>query len=134
MARKKITTRKTVRKAATPKPEGSRSIYLAGLGAVAWTRKEGEKLYSRVAEESQNLRARSTKALNQARKIAKTRIDHAIAPLQKTIDANTAKLGAVVEQRVGRGLALLGVPSKADLQELSQRVSALSRQLRAAQR
>ncbi len=134
MARKKSTTRKTVRKAAAPKPDNARSIWLAGLGAVAWTRKEGEKLYTRVAEEGEALRARSSKAVSQARKIAKKRIDHAIAPLQKTIDANAAKLGSAVEHQVGRGLALLGVPSKADLQELSQRVSALSRQLRAAQR
>jgi poly(hydroxyalkanoate) granule-associated protein len=134
MARKKITTRKAVRKAATPKPEGSRSIWLAGLGAVAWTRKESEKLYIRVAEESEALRARGNKAVTQARTMAKKRIDNAIAPLQKTIDANTAKFGSVVEHQVGRGLALLGVPSKADLHELSQRVSALSRQLRAAQR
>jgi len=133
MARKKITIRKAVRKAA-PKPEGARSIYLAGLGAVARTREEGEKLYTRIAEKSQALRTRGTKVVKQARKTATQRIERAIAPLQKIIDANTTKLGAVVEHQVGRGLALLGVPSKGDLQELSQRVAALSRQVRAAQR
>ena len=62
----------------------------------------------------------------------KAQIARTLAPVKKQVDAKAAEVGAAVEQGVGRALSRLGVPSKADIEELTHRVSALSRQLRAA--
>lgn len=128
-ARKTVKSRKT---AATKKPDAARSVLLAGLGAVALTRKQGDKLYAQLNEEGRALRATGIKLVQDTRKQAKARIADTLAPVKKQVDAKAAEVGAAVEQGVGRVLSRLGVPSKADIEELTQRVGALSRQLRAA--
>ena len=127
-ARKSVKSRKT----AAPKPDAARSVWLAGLGAVSLTRKQGEQLYAQLNEEGRVLRASGIKFVQDTRKQAKAQITRTLAPLQKQVDAKAAQVGAAVEQGVGRALSRLGVPSKADIEELTQRVGALSRQLRAA--
>jgi poly(hydroxyalkanoate) granule-associated protein len=133
-ARKTIKSRKIVkaRKAVAPKPDAARSVFLAGLGAVAMTRKQGDKLYAQLNEEGRALRANGIKLVRDTRKQVQTQISRTLAPVKKQVDAKAAEVGAAVEQGVGRALSRLGVPSKADIEDLTQRVGALSRQLRAA--
>jgi poly(hydroxyalkanoate) granule-associated protein len=130
MARKIVKTRNVAAK----KPDAARAVWLASLGAVALTRKRSDALLLRLGDEGRSLRANSLKAARDARKKAKAKLTRALAPLQRNVESNAKKFGAVVEHGVGLGLARLGVPSKADIQELTHRVSSLSRQLRAANR
>ena len=55
----------------------------------------------------------------------------AVAPLKARAKYEIAKLGTSVQQGVAVVLDKLGIPSKADIEELTTRVSALSRQLKA---
>jgi poly(hydroxyalkanoate) granule-associated protein len=130
MARKQVKTRKI----AAPPMDGARSLWLAGLGAVALTRREGDRLYTRLSAESRSLRQRSEKALGGARKKVEARVGRAVKPLQRRFDRQAAKIGTRLERGIGRGLARLGVPSKSEVEELTQRVASLSRQVRAAAR
>lgn len=137
-ARKTVKVRKIVKarktKAAAPKQDKARSFILAGLGAVRMTRQQGEKLLTQINDEGRALRANGLKLVQDTRKQVKKQIARTLAPVQKKVDAKAAEVGAAMEQGVGRVLSRLGVPSKADIEELTRRVSALSRQLRAATR
>jgi len=53
--------------------------------------------------------------------------------VQKTANANLSQVEGVVGGQVTRVLSRLGIPSKADVQELSRRVSELNRQVKALQ-
>ena len=130
MARKLVKTRKT----AAAKVDGARSLWLAGLGAVALTGKQGDRLYTRLSAEGRSLRQRGEKAIGGARKTVEARVTRAVKPLQRRFDRQATKLGSHLERNLGRGLARLGVPTKAEVEELTQRVASLSRKVRAAAR
>jgi len=72
------------------------------------------------------LRATRTRALGE--------LQAALMPLQQAVDARRVSLGRRIELNLGRVLTRLGVPSKAEVEELSRRVGSLSRQLRSARR
>ncbi|HZP67892.1 MAG TPA: phasin family protein, partial [Rudaea sp.] len=56
----------------------------------------------------------------------------ALAPIRERVKQDAEKLGAAVQNGIAVALARLGIPSKADIDELTQRVTALSRQLKTA--
>jgi polyhydroxyalkanoate synthesis regulator phasin len=59
-------------------------------------------------------------------------VKDALAPFQAGFKRNIKKVGAVVQSAIAGTLARLGIPTKADIDELSQRVAALSKQLKTA--
>ena len=88
----------------------AQAVWLAGLGAVSIAQKRGTKLLSGLAAEGRDFQARA----------------------QRLARDNAKKIGALIERGVALALSKLGVPSKSDIEALSQRMSALSRQLKAA--
>jgi poly(hydroxyalkanoate) granule-associated protein len=123
------------RKAAQKVPQDpSRKLWYAGLGAVALARKHGERVLGTLASEGEALATRATRYGNDFRVRAARRIGGIVTPLRKAAAAQFEAAANAAQHGVGRTLARLGVPSKADIEELSQRVAALSRQLRAKSR
>ncbi len=131
MSRKPIRSRRT---SAAIRPQGPRALWLAGLGAVALTRRQGDSAFRRLSQRSLALRQRAVQRLRATRTRALGRVDTALAPLQRAIDARRVSLGRRLELSLGRVLTRLGVPSKAEVEELSRRVGTLSRPLRSARR
>ena len=110
----------------------AQAVWLAGLGAVSIAQKRGTKLLSGLAAEGRDFQARAQQLVREVGSDASVHVKGIVAPLRVDFKRSAAKLGEVVQNAVAGVLAKLGVPSKADIEALSQRMSALSRQLKAA--
>lgn len=108
------------------------AVWLAGLGAVSIAQKRGTEALAGLATEGRDFQARAQKLAREVGADASVHVHGAIAPLRASLERNVGKFGAVVQNAVAGVLAKLGIPSKADIEALSQRMSALSRQLKAA--
>lgn len=95
-------------------------IWLAGLGAFATAQKEGTKIFNGLVEEGE-------KAQKQARKAAGDAYDDVKARASKSWDQlSWTEIERVFEDRVGKVLHTLSVPTRKDLDTLSDRVAELT--------
>jgi poly(hydroxyalkanoate) granule-associated protein len=113
--------------------DSARDIWLAGLGAFSVAQnegmklfEEGNKLFEKLVEEGAKL-AKSTRgvaenAVSDLRGDVETRV----GSVRKQAADNWDKLEAIFENRVARVLGRLGVPTAADVNQLSARVAKLS--------
>jgi poly(hydroxyalkanoate) granule-associated protein len=108
------------------------TIWLAGVGAASLARKHGKLLLGDFVAEGRRLQGEAGKFVHEARVDAQAQVKGLLTPVKARLEQEVKKAGAVVEVGVSGALARLGIPSKADIDELSQRVAALSRQLKAA--
>lgn len=110
----------------------AQAVWLAGLGAVSIAQKRGTKLLSGLAVEGRDFQTRTQQLVREVGADAAVHVKGVVAPLRVDLKRNVAKIGTAVQNAVAGMLAKLGIPSKADIEALSQRMSALSRQLKAA--
>jgi poly(hydroxyalkanoate) granule-associated protein len=136
MATKKLAGKKTAR---TIKNEGAdvrdtaRDLFLASLGAVSISRKQGASLVGNLLEQGQDLRGRTIKLAEAKVADVRLQVKGAIDKVQQRAAANLSQVETAVGGQVTRVLSRLGIPSKADVTELSRRVSELNRQVKALQ-
>ena len=107
--------------------DSAQQIWLAGLGAFGKTQAEGQKVFQALVQEGMSLQKRAQTMVGGHKVADVGRMAGKVAG-QASGKANAAwdKLEQVFEDRVARALARLGVPSKADLEELAKRVDALN--------
>jgi poly(hydroxyalkanoate) granule-associated protein len=110
----------------------TQAVWLAGLGAVSIAQKRGTQLLSGLAAEGRDFQIRTQQLVREVGADAAVHVKGVVAPLRVDLKRNAAKIGTVVQNAVAGLLAKLGIPSKADIETLSQRMSSLSRQLKAA--
>jgi len=127
MAIKKTKTKQTAK---TTPIDPARTLWLAGLGAASIARKQGGELLSGLVVEGKDVQVRTQKLAKEFRADAKAQIKGVITPVRASIKKNAVKFSAAVQHGVAVALSKLGIPSKADIEELTQRVAALSRQLK----
>lgn len=126
MATKRIKTR-----AAAPAPaDKTQAIWLAGLGAVSIAQKRGGDIFKTLVGEGKQFQVRSQKIAQEIGVDAKAQIDAALKAGKVRAQQELAKAGAAVQHGVATVLAKVGIPSKRDIEELTTRVTALSRQLK----
>lgn len=116
--------------AATNPAEQARAMWLAGLGAVSIAQKRGEELFSTLTHEGKDFQTRAQKFAQAFRADARKQVKGAITPVKANAKKAVQKFGAAVQQGIASVLAKLGIPSKADIEALTTRVTALSRQLK----
>ena len=136
MAAKKLAGKKLVRVAKRETEvvrDTARDIWLASLGAMSITRKQGERVFGTLISEGQGLNKRTVKLVDGTVSDVRSKISGVIGKVQQTAAANLTQVEEVVGTQVGRVLSRLGIPSKGDIQELSRRVSELNRQVKALQ-
>lgn len=112
--------------------DSAQQIWLAGLGAFGKAQQEGQKVFEALVQEGLSLQKRAqTMVAN--RNVAEVGKMAGKVAGQASGKANAAwdKLEQVFEDRVARALASLGVPSKADLDDLAKRVDALNASVKA---
>ena len=107
--------------------QSAQKIWLAGLGAFARSRTEGDKLFDVLVEQGKTLRSRSEKAADQAMKNVRAQADATLSTAQGKWD----KLEQVFEDRVSRSLNRLGVLTSKDVDELARQVADLNESVRA---
>ena len=136
MATKKLTGKKAVRVVkheANEVRDTARDLFLASVGAVSISRKEGARIVDTLIEQGQDLRERTVKLAQGTVADVRKQVVGVFAKVQERAAANLSQVEGVVGGQVTRVLSRLGVPSKADVQELSRRVADLNRQVKALQ-
>ena len=101
--------------------ESAHLIWLAGLGAFAKVSSEGNKLFETLVKEGEKIEERSRGAAAGALEAAKEQTEETRGRMVETWD----KVEQIFEDRLTRVLGQLGVPSRDDLRELTQRVDAM---------
>ncbi len=109
--------------------ESSSQIWLAGLGAFSKAQEEGSKVFEALVKEGSGLQKKF-------RSLADSRMNDVTNEVSGKITEATSKaagawdrLETVFEDRVGRAVGRLGVPTKADIAKLTQRVEELTKQV-----
>lgn len=130
-----MATRKSTKKQTTTihaPADNARALWLAGLGAVSIARKRGGKALAEMIGEGREFQSRAQKLTREIRADAIAQADGALAPVRAAVQQNVRNAGKLVQNIVSATLAKLGIPSKADIEELTLRVAALTRQLKTA--
>ena len=109
---KQIKTRRAAPKAGVE----TRDLFLAGLGAVSLTRKQGIKLYGAMLEEGKQFQGRIEQTIDglqdQARlgaELVRERVESIVTPIRSRAEAAYGTVKAEVETRLAPVLAKLGV-------------------------
>lgn len=133
MARKTKTTGRRSTKAAADNQlaqavvDSAQKIWLAGLGAFARAKTEGDKLFDVLVERGTQLRGQASQAADQALKNVRATADATAQQAAGRWD----KLEQVFEDRVSRSLGRLGVLTSKDVDVLARQVSDLNDSVRA---
>ena len=106
--------------------DSAREIWLAGLGAFAKAEEEGGKFFESLVEEGEKVESKGRKVAEDAVKEMKFKVAEAKNRANDTWD----KIEQVFQDRVARALNSLGVPRYDDIQDLSNRVEALTAKVR----
>ncbi len=106
--------------------QSAQKIWLAGLGAFARARTEGDKFFDLLVEQGKGIRAKTAKAADAALRTVRSQADNTIANAQGQWD----KLEQVFEDRVSRSLNRLGVLSSKDVEDLARQVAELNQSVR----
>lgn len=94
--------------------ESARQIWLAGLAAFEKAQDEGNRFFDNLVERGLDFESRT-------KKIAGSKVRQVRDQATNTWD----RLEDVFEERVARTLATLGVPTREDVQQLTQRIERL---------
>ena len=95
--------------------DSANNIWLAGLGAFVKAQEEGGKVFNALVKEGETVQKR-----------AKDAASSKISEINVRAGTTWDKLEQVFEDRVGRALHGLNVPTKKDVDKLSKRVAALT--------
>ena len=95
--------------------ESATQIWLAGLGAFSKAQHEGAKMFEALVAEGEKVQERT-----------KVAADERLAEVRAKASGTWDKLEQVFEDRVARALNRLNVPSRKDIDVLSQRVAELT--------
>jgi poly(hydroxyalkanoate) granule-associated protein len=95
--------------------ESANQIWLAGLGAFSKAQQEGAKTFEALVAEGEKFQERTKGAA-----------DERMAEVREKATETWNKLDKVFEDRVGRALHVLNVPTRKDIDVLSRRVHELT--------
>jgi len=95
--------------------ESANQIWLAGLGAFSKAQQEGVKTFEALVAEGEKVQERTKDAA-----------DERFAEVREKVTETWNKLDKVFEDRVGRALHALNVPTHKDIDVLSKRVHELT--------
>lgn len=107
-------------------------LWLASLGAVSIAQKMGAELAENMISEGKTFQVRSEKLVRKVSADLRKGFDIRLKPIKARVLATRKTAEAKFEKGLGRALSYAGIPSKADVDALINRVDRLSRQLRAA--
>lgn len=137
---KKTASKKTTAKSAGSQAEAERlskslsesaqQIWLAGVGAFSRAQAEGTKLFEGLVKEGMGLEQTVRKFAGGRAEVVRDAVENRVGQARERATDTWDKLEKVFEDRVQRALVKLGVPSREDLNDLSDRVESLTAELR----
>ena len=122
---------KSVRTESNTAAEKGREFVLATVGAAAIVRKQSEKLVANLMDETAQLRSRATKLANTVVGDVQEQANGVLAQVKSAAAANLGWVGEKAQDQMGKVLSRIGVPTKADVSQLSRRVDDLHKQVKA---
>jgi poly(hydroxyalkanoate) granule-associated protein len=111
--------------------EKGREFVLATVGAAALVRKQGEKLFGNWIGEGKQLRKQASQIAANVVSDVQEQANGVLAQVKSAATANLGWVGEKAQDQMGKVLNRIGVPSKADVNELSRRVADLHKQVKA---
>jgi poly(hydroxyalkanoate) granule-associated protein len=110
--------------------ESASQIWLAGVGAFGRAQAEGTKLFEGLVKEGLNLEQTARKFTGGQANVLRDAVESKVGQARERATDTWDRLEKVFEERVQRALVKLGVPGRDDLAGLSERVDALTAELR----
>jgi poly(hydroxyalkanoate) granule-associated protein len=99
--------------------ESAHKIWLAGLGALAAAEEEGSKLFKSLVERGEGIESRGKVHVEKAK--------GAVGGVKVVADSYLETFERSIDDRINSVMNRLGVPSKGDLDSLSERVEDLAK-------
>lgn len=106
--------------------ESTQQVWLAGLGAIARAREEGNKAIAKAQQQGNKAFDKLVKEGETIQKQTRKVADQKIAQVSSKASDSWGRMEQVFEERVARALSSLGVLSKKDIDVLSKRISELT--------
>ena len=110
--------------------ESAQQIWLAGVGAFGRAQAEGGKLFEGLVKEGLNFEQTARKLAGSRADVVRDAVESRVGQARERASDTWDRLEKVFEDRVQRALVKLGVPGREDVTALSQRVDALTAELR----
>jgi poly(hydroxyalkanoate) granule-associated protein len=105
--------------------DSAQQIWLAGLGAFAKAQDEGTKVFESLVKEGLTLQRKTQSAAEERITEATSKMANMASGISSRAVGQWDKLETIFEERVGKALNNLGVPTVTDLALLAERVAAL---------
>jgi poly(hydroxyalkanoate) granule-associated protein len=112
--------------------ESAQQIWLAGMGAFNRAQAEGGKLFESLVRDGLSLEQTARKFAGNRADVVRDVVEGRVGQAKERAADTWDKLEKVFEDRVQRALVKLGVPSRTDLNILTERVERLTAELRKA--
>jgi poly(hydroxyalkanoate) granule-associated protein len=114
--------------------DSAQQIWLAGLGALSRTQQEGGKFFDALVEEGVRIQekthAYNEEQMQQGRQQSTAWMEQA----RQRTNAAMGKLEKAFDDRIARAMKRMQMPRHEDIQELSARIDALTREVHAARK
>lgn len=114
--------------------DSAQQIWLAGLGALSRTQQEGGKFFDALVEEGVRIQekthAYNEEQIKQGRQQSTAWVEQA----RQRTNAAMGKLEKAFDERIARAMKRMQMPSHEDIQELSARIDALTREVHTARK
>jgi poly(hydroxyalkanoate) granule-associated protein len=102
--------------------ESAHRIWLAGLGALAAAEEEGSKMFSRLVERGKDVEARGKDAAADVKEAAKSKVDS----VKSQAENAWSGLGDKLDDTLSSALHRLGVPTRDEIRNLTQKIDELN--------
>lgn len=97
-------------------------IWLAGLGALAAAEEEGSKLFSRLVDRGRDVESKGKVEVDKVNEKVRTEVDKAKAKAESAFET----WGEKFDEKLTAALHRLGVPTRDEIHNLTQRVEDLN--------
>ena len=110
--------------------DSAQQIWAAGMGAFNRAQAEGGKLFETLVREGMTLEQRTRQMASGKLDVARDAVESTVSTVRVRAQDTWDKLEKVFEERVSRSLNRLGVPGRAEMEALLERVEELNAQVR----
>lgn len=121
------TSKNEVQEFTTAIRDSATQIWLAGLGAFAKAQEEGNKIFENLVKQGADIENQTRKVTTAQVHEVKDVVEGSVKQARERASEGLGKLEKVFEERVAKALHALGVPTAADVQELTRRVEELQK-------
>lgn len=124
--------------------DSAHRVWLAGLGALSRAQDEGGKFFRQLVEKGSELEGRGREKVEElvgkardAASGARDKVEEARTKARTEVESRgeelSSQISRVVDERVEKLLHRMGVPTRQEIQALTERVEALNRQVEKGQ-